>query len=429
MVLKNALHFSLEIWGCIFCIISAICVHISRNTNIKVNRTLFFLLTTNGLLLFFDSLAWFFRGKLGEFQYYILVISNFMVFLLGYVLLFVFTRHLKNYIEQNTKVNTFIFPIVYGICAIAGILVIISQFTNFYYYFDDHNFYHRNTWFPLSQIWGIIGIILDLILLFKYRKNLSKKYKMLFITYMFMPAFALFVQIFLYGISLLNIANTVIILLMFLISQIEQATTIVKQERLINEANINITLSQIQPHFLYNSLNVIRYLCKHNTEEAENAINDFSDYLRGNMSALSNKECIPFERELKHLSSYIALEKKRFGKRLKVQYDIQEKGFVIPALCLQPIVENSIKYGLMNRLDGIIVKISTYSDKRNYILTVEDNGIGFDYDNIIKDGKSHIGIKNVRDKLKLMCDGNLIIDSKMNVGTKVIIVLPKKLNT
>ena len=68
-----------------------------------------------------------------------------------------------------------------------------------------------------------------------------------------MPALALFIQIFLYGISLLNIANTIIILLMFLISQIEQANTIVKQGRLINEANINITLSQIQPCLLYTS--------------------------------------------------------------------------------------------------------------------------------------------------------------------------------
>ena len=144
------------------------------------------------------------------------------------------------------------------------------------------------------------------------------------------------------------------------------------------------------------------------------------------MSALSNKECIPFERELKHLNSYIALEKKRFGKRLTVQYDIQEKGFVLPALCLQPIVENSIKYGLMNKLDGITVKISSYSDKKNYILTVDDNGIGFDYDNLIKDGKPHIGIKNVRDKLQLMCNGQLIIDSKINIGTKVNIVIPKK---
>lgn len=426
MILKNALHFSLEIWGYIFCIISAICIHISKNINIKVNRTLFFLLTTDGLLLFFDSLAWFFRGNLGKTQYYILVVSNFMVFLLGYVLLFVFTRYLKNYIEQKTKVKSIIVPIVYALCAFASILVIISQFTDFYYYFDNHNFYHRNTWFPLSQIWGIIGIILDLILLYKYRKYLSKKYTILFITYMLMPALALFVQIFIYGISLLNIANTIIILLMFLISQMEQANAIVKQERLINEANINITLSQIQPHFLYNSLNIIRYLCKHNTEEAENAINDFSDYLRGNMAALSNKECIPFERELKHLNSYIALEKKRFGKRLTVQYDIQEKEFVLPALCLQPIVENSIKYGLMNKLDGITVKISSYSDKKNYILTVEDNGIGFDYDNVIKDGKPHIGIKNVRDKLQLMCNGQLIIDSKINIGTKVNIVIPKK---
>ncbi len=89
-----------------------------------------------------------------------------------------FATYLKNYIEQKTKVKSIIVPIVYALCAFASILVIISQFTDFYYYFDNHNFYHRNTWFPLSQIWGIIGIILDLILLYKYRKYLSKKFSL-----------------------------------------------------------------------------------------------------------------------------------------------------------------------------------------------------------------------------------------------------------
>ena len=90
-------------------------------------------------------------------------------------------------------------------------------------------------------------------------------------------------------------------------------------------------------------------------------------------------------------------------------------------------LENVGKISSANiKLDGITVKISSYSDKKNYILTVDDNGIGFDYDNLIKDGKPHIGIKNVRDKLQLMCNGQLIIDSKINIGTKVNIVIPKK---
>ncbi len=427
MVLKNVLYFSLEVWGCIFCVLSSVCVYISRNTNIRVNKNLLYILITNAIVLFFDSLAWFFRGKEGDFEYYILVISNFMVFFLNYILLFEFTLLIKNSIEKNRKVKTKLFYIVYVVCTIGALLTIISQFTNFYYYFDVHNFYHRNKWFPISQIWGVIGILFDIIIVLKYRKFISKNDMIMFMIYMFMPAITLVIQTFIYGFSLLNITTTVAILMMFLISQIEQATLIVQQERLINEANVNITLSQIQPHFLYNCLNTIRYLCKHDAKEAESAVTEFSDYLRGNMFGITAKNCIPFERELEHINSYIALEKKRFGSRLSVEYNIKETGFMLPALSLQPIVENSIKYGLMNRIEGIVVKISSDSDDKNYILTVEDNGMGFDYEKVCNDEKPHIGIKNVRTKLELMCNGRLIIDSKIGVGTSVKILLPKKI--
>lgn len=425
LALKNALHFSLEIWGAIFCVISAVCAYISRNINTKINKTLFSLLITDALLLLFDSLAWFFRGKEGTFSYYILFISNFMVFILGYVLLFTFTLYLKNTIEKNTEVKTILIPIVYGICIVASLLVIISQFTDFYYYFDAHNFYHRNKWFPLSQIWGIIGIIINIIMVARYKKYLSKRDSILFIIYLLMPFIALCIQVYFYGISLLNIANTTLILIIFILSQIEQATTIVEQEKMINEANINIAISQIQPHFLYNCLNTIRYLCKHDTVEAVDAINEFSDYLRGNMESISTKKCIPLTRELKHIQNYVALEKKRFAEKLTVEYDLKETDFIIPALSLQPIVENSIKYGLMQNMDGIKVKISSESDENNYILRVEDNGLGFDYEKAIKDGKTHIGIKNVRNKLKLMNDGKLVIDSTIGKGTIATIIIPK----
>jgi len=190
---------------------------------------------------------------------------------------------------------------------------------------------------------------------------------------------------------------------------------------------ISIMLSQIRPHFLYNSLVAIQELCLIDPETANKAVAEFSYYLRGNLDSLSIKRPIPFEKELRHVEAYLSLEKKRFGEKLNINYDISALCFSIPALTLQPIVENAVQHGVTKREDGGAVTVSVKETETGIIITVIDDGVGFDPNSVSsRDARLHIGIENVRSRLSFMCNGTLTIQSEPGVGTTAVITIPKE---
>ena len=185
-------------------------------------------------------------------------------------------------------------------------------------------------------------------------------------------------------------------------------------------------LSQIQPHFLYNSLTVIKHFCRRDPELAEKAVVDFSTYLRGNMDSLNIDVPIMFETELKHTNAYLSLEKLRFEDNLQIKYDIECTDFSLPPLTLQPIVENAVRHGVRETDDGKgTVTIATRELDDRYEITVSDNGNGFDPQQHPETDKPHIGIENVRYRLKNMCGGTLAFDSVIGQGTVATISVPK----
>lgn len=197
-------------------------------------------------------------------------------------------------------------------------------------------------------------------------------------------------------------------------------------EKELQESHISIMLSQIQPHFLYNTLNSIYHLCETNPMRARSMVNSFSEYLRNNLSSLEEKELISFETELSHIKTYLDIEKIRFEDTLEIEYDIQCVDFSLPVLTVQPIVENAVKHGTSKKRGGGTVIISTAEDKDFYIIKVSDTGCGFDPTKPKNDGKRHVGIENVRQRLLNMCDGSLTIESEVGVGTLVTIKIPKR---
>ena len=199
-------------------------------------------------------------------------------------------------------------------------------------------------------------------------------------------------------------------------------------ERKLSESRISIMLSQIQPHFLYNALAVISRLCDKDPAEAKKATISFSNYLRANMNLLERTEPIPFENELNHTISFLNLEKAMYGEALNVIYDVQEKYFRLPALTMQPIVENAVKHGIGKKEGGGTVTISTREDENNYLVIISDDGTGFEQGKIADDGQQHIGINNVRLRLSAQCGGSLEIESKTGAGTTAKIIIPKTRN-
>lgn len=199
-----------------------------------------------------------------------------------------------------------------------------------------------------------------------------------------------------------------------------------KKNSELQKKQTQIMISQIQPHFLYNTLSAIYVLCDEDPELAKETITDFSKYLRHNMNSLKSSECLPFEQELKHTETYLAIEKLRFGPKLTVEYDINCTDFLMPPLSLQPIAENAVKYGIRSRKSGGTITIRTYKKDGKIYVSVHDTGIGFDPKRINDDGKTHIGIENTRNRIKSMCGGELNIESSEENGTTVTIVLGEK---
>ena len=192
----------------------------------------------------------------------------------------------------------------------------------------------------------------------------------------------------------------------------------------LQENRIAIMISQIQPHFIYNTLGTIQYLCKENPEQAARLVQNFSIYLRGNFSELDNTVPIRFAKELEHVRCYTEIELIRFPD-MTVRYDIHTEEFLLPALTVQPLVENAIKHGLMGLEEGGTVTISAYEKQSEYCICVSDDGIGFDVSGLT-DTKKHIGIRNVRERLQAMCGGSLTIESQPGTGTRVLIRIPKE---
>ena len=200
-------------------------------------------------------------------------------------------------------------------------------------------------------------------------------------------------------------------------------------ERELELANTSLMISQIQPHFLYNALNTIKYLIKRDPKSAEKAVISFSRYLRGNMDSITKKEPIPFAEELEHTKNYCDIELLRFGDKLNIIYDTPVTSFSLPALSVQPIVENAIKHGVTKKPEGGTVTVTTSENEYYYLIKVQDDGVGFDVDNpdlTPSDTHAHIGVNNVRERLTNMVNAEFIIESQIDVGTCVTIKIPKK---
>lgn len=205
----------------------------------------------------------------------------------------------------------------------------------------------------------------------------------------------------------------------------ENEKRMLQLENELNENRIAIMLSQIQPHFLYNALNTIQYLCRTQPEKAAEIVADFSDYLRGNMDSLIRKSSIPFEQELRHLKNYLNIEQVRFPK-INIEYDLQTSDFFLPAMSLQPLVENAIRHGVTQREEGGTVRITAWEDNGAWYLQVKDDGVGFDPTLPKQDGRSHIGLANTKERLSSMCNGTLEIESTLDVGTCITMKIPKE---
>lgn len=410
-----------------------LCLFISGNAKTKTGRLYVLLLALNMGGLLFDALAYMFRGKTYPFAYFGVRASNFLAFCCFCAFATAFLSYLSQFVSAKKPGACRPYMMISGcICASYLVLYVVNLFFPIFYSIDANNIYMRTSLYGLTMIPAFLNMLLAVIILIKHKDILTKSQITVFGMYVALPMIALPVQMFVYGLNFSSITTTLVVVIMLLFLQTEQTRLLLKEEKEVAEAKLALTesnnslvLSQIQPHFLYNALTSIYRLCDVKPEAAKEAISNFSKYLRGNLDSIKQTKMISFADELQHLEAYLSLEKIRYDEYLDVKYDIKATEFFLPPLTVQPLVENAVNYGISDLPEGGIVTISTEENDDFYEIRVSDNGVGFVPGTVPNDGRSHVGISNVRSRLNIMCHGTLEIQSSLGNGTVAIIRIPK----
>ena len=332
-------------------------------------------------------------------------------------------RYMSSYVDVPEKTDKIISTVNVSLFIVYFIFDIANIFTGMFFT-SVEGVYTRSDMMVLSQGYQFIMFIIIAVVTLS-NKKLNAREKTAFSIYCFLPFVAIVIQNFLPGYAIAYASIIIAIEGLFVFLSIERNIELSRQEQKNKESQIKIMISQIQPHFIYNSLSSISTMITIDPEKAQTALDNFTEYLRHNLQSLTETNMIPFEKELQHIKTYVELEKLRFDKRIEVVYDTKVTDFSIPPLSIQPLVENSIKHGILKKLEGGTVTIKTYENKADYVVEIIDNGVGFDPNAIDTKDNNHVGLNNIGYRIRKMCNGDIKINSAPDEGTDIIVTFSK----
>ena len=295
--------------------------------------------------------------------------------------------------------------------------------------------YYRGPLYPLLPLPLIAILIINFTGTLHRRKKLPHKVFLSFLVALVPVSAAMIVQLFVDAFLLVDISYVLSGLSIYsfvLADQIEQdlcrqreiagqKIEIANQKMEIANQRADIMVLQMRPHFIYNTMMSIYYLCKQDPDLAQLVTLDFTTYLRKNFTAIASTEMISFSSELEHTRAYLAVEQALYKNSLLVVYDTPHTFFRIPPLTLQPIVENAVKHGRDPYIGPLRISILTKKTDSGSEIIVEDSGRGFDPAVTAEPG---IALENIRQRLEMMCCGSMTIRPREGGGTVVTVMIP-----
>lgn len=416
----------IEVAGTMICIFALVTIWYSstKNSEVKRHMTAAFsaMLAYNLCLLFleFTQAAPGSRWLAGVFlvgfgTYLFPLITSFIISL--------FVAEMVSDTETKRRRLSLMLRLMVG----AGVSALfIAQFTGNLIRVDETGKFMYGTFATIGYTEAALFMITDLIMLARFGHKLSLQQRAAIMSYLLIPLVSIWIRKFWPGVYVVALSTCISMMILLVVVLDEQSRSRLRQERDNERLKVDLMLSQIQPHFLFNVLYVIQEICLIDAETASRAISDFSLYLRHNMDSISINSPISFREELDHVRHYVSLQQLRFGDALDVRYELGCTEFEIPTLTLQPLVENAIRYGVRKSTDGEgTVTIRTEEYPGRYEVHVIDDGPGFVPGQLPDDSMSHTGIRNVRERLGRICGGELHITSEPGKGTDAMIVLPR----
>ena len=334
------------------------------------------------------------------------------------------TIFILHYSGEKIK-NSILFWLVTAVLGVFFVINILAQFTDvFYVVTPDNQFFRGPFWaflvFPLA-----VCMVLNTTGLFYRIKKLPRKYFVAHLIYLLYMTTTMLLHMFFYVEVPVVIGISLFALVSFAMILTDNMENNMKKEHQIAHQRAEIMVLQMRPHFIFNTMMGIYYLCDQDAEKAKQVTLDFTSYLRKNFAAIASEEPVPFSDELEHTRAYLAVEQAQFEDTLFVNFDTPYRTFRIPPLTLQPIVENAVKHGMSSSSDPIHISVITRQTDKTVEIIVEDDGVGFDPARNSDDNDPHIALNNIKERLEMMCKGTLKISPRDGGGTSVKITIPQ----
>ncbi|MEA4933361.1 MAG: histidine kinase [Lawsonibacter sp.] len=346
-------------------------------------------------------------------------VGSFLAYASAYPLIVLFSIYLLSYVNEERRELHRYLVLIGGLSSDGLLLVIISEFTSR----STVQSWHLENHPYLSLFFIVLPTSVAASIIVSLRKKLTNKKAITFLSFEALCVLSVTADILISGIRLSYITVAFSLLLIYINVQIDYEKM---KEQQLTRQRVSIMFSQIQPHFLYNVLASIKSLCRINPPLAEQALVNFTAFLRSNLNALTTEGEVPFLQELEQTHHYLELEKMRFGEDLNIEIDTPVTEFSLPPLTLEPIVENAVRHGVMSREVGGTVTIRTAETKRAFVILVSDDGVGFDPKKLAEHYEGHVGLMNVKERLRAFDNGELSVSSVLEQGTMVTITIPKQ---
>ena len=427
MNILQYLHTASDAWGAFFCLITIASILIGKSFDKKGSRWLIALMVCTILLMVSDIFMWVYIGREGETVHKLVQTSTYCTFFFGFLMMPLVTEYLTHLIVSRSGIGGLLWKYVEWSIFVLGVAVITANlFRGFIYTIDEANTYQTHLFSRLPGVVGMFGLIVSVGVLLEYLEFFNAFEKAAFFTYLLLPLITIGTDMYLNRLAYTVPSFVITSLTLFFSYEFNNREYRVELEKTVAERQIRMFYHQIRPHFIFNSLAVIKYQSRNAPEKAAETIDEFADYLRSSSDMMSSTDCVRVERELELVRHYINLQQSRFSQHIDYRTDIQDTDFVLPPFTVQTCVENALTHGLRARdTRDEYISVRTYRSRSSHVVEIEDNGAGFNTKLLeTNDGSRHIGIKNTEDRIKLMCGGSFHIASAPGKGTKVTITIP-----
>ena len=427
MDVTQTVYFSIELWGAFFSLIAALTILLTRHFDRSGSRKLMLALLCAAALMICDGISIYFRGEPSPASPIVVRRMTFGVNFLSFLIIPLSAQYVSQIIFKRSGIKLYWEFVEWGIFAFGAVLLIINEFHPYIFFIDDLCRYIRMPFFFwIPSFIGFTGILTTLAVALVYSKYMLKIERAAVVSFLTLPLIGIIIKFFDPETPFVSIALVISVIILFISYETGYVQFLVEKEKTLSEEKLKLVNRQMKPHFIFNALTLIRFQCLTAPNEAAETVTEFSNYLRGITDYLTEEDCISVEAELDIVKNYLRIQSKRFGDGIKVEYNIEETDFDVPPFCIQTLVENAVHHGFKSGTVGNgLVKVSTKSDGSNRIVTVEDNGVGFDASLLSKKGKNSVGIANTKNRVEIMCKGEFTIQSEPGKGTKAVIVIQK----